>query len=456
MSRSVQACAPWRVPALAGAAALLGALQVAPAHAYPLDGYESTGIRRLESIRLAQEGKGGDAKQPPGAMLPLSAVEPRLAGQTWDLPPADPALQREVQSQLTGRMDDYGLAVLDLSDPTRPRYMEHRGDYRQNVGSVGKLIVALSMFQALHDLYPDDVDARLKLLRGTVVTADAFSQHDHHTVRQYDIATRKLTRRAVQIGDKATLYEWLDWMLSPSSNSAAGMVMRETMLLRQYGKAYPVAEDEIRRFFADTPKAELTALFDRSFVQPVIANGLDIEQFRQGSFFTAGGKAKVPGVGESYGTAHELMRYLLRLEQARLVDAFSSREIKRLIYVTERRIRYASSPALADAAVYFKSGSLYQCAPEKGFSCRPYAGNVKNYMNSATIVESPAGDRQVFYLSTLVTNILRKNSAGEHQALATRLQKLITEGSYRQTLPNGGDGSPPSAASTTPSDGAPR
>ena len=89
--------------------------------------------------------------------------------------------------------------------------------------------------------------------------------------------------------------------------------------------------------------------------------------------FTAGGKAKVPGAGDSYGTARELMRFLLRLEQGRLVDVFSSREIKRLIYLTEVRIRYASSPALATSAVYFKSGSLFQCAPEPGFSCKPYA-----------------------------------------------------------------------------------
>jgi hypothetical protein len=119
------------------------------------------------------------------------------------------------------------------------------------------------------------------------------------------------------------------------------------------------------------------------------------------------------------------MRYLLRLEQGRLVDAFSSREIKRLIYVTERRIRYASSPALADAAVYFKSGSLFKCAPEPGFTCRPYAGNVRNYMNSTAIIESPADGPRLYYMSTLVTNVLRKNSAAEHQALATRLQQLI-------------------------------
>ena len=129
-------------------------------------------------------------------------------------------------------------------------------------------------------------------------------------------------------------------------------------------------------------------------------NGLDIEQLRQGSFFTAGGKVRVQGTGDSYGTARELKRYMLRAEQGRLVDLFSSTEIKRLIYVAERRIRYASSPVLADAAVYFKSGSLFECKPEAGFRCVPYAGNVKNYMNSAA----------------------------EQQALATRLHGVIKGG----------------------------
>jgi hypothetical protein len=46
-------------------------------------------------------------------------------------------------------------------------------------------------------------------------------------------------------------------------------------------------------------------------------------------------------------------------------------------------------------------------------------------MNSTAIIESPAADRKLYYMSTLVTNILRKNSAAEHQALATRLQQLV-------------------------------
>jgi hypothetical protein len=415
-----------RSTSVAAAAIAAAALAAGTAAAYPLDGYEETGIRRLEGNRLANEGVVKDVKQPPGALLPLKDVDLRLLGKTFDLPPPDPEFTREITAILTGGMDAYGLAVLDLSDPAHPRYAEHRGDHKQNVGSVGKLVVVLCLLQALADVYPNDIEARKRVLKNTVVTADGFSQYDSHTVRIFDPKTRTLTRRPVQIGDQATLYEWLDWMLSPSSNSAAGMVMREAMLVRQFGTAYPPPEEEIKRFFDATPKPELTALFEKTFLEPVTRNGLNLDLLRQASFLTAGGKQKVPGPGDSYGTARELMRYLLRLEQGRLVDAFSSREIKRLIYVTERRIRYASSPALADAAVYFKSGSLFECAPEPGFTCRPYAGNVRNYMNSTAIIESPAVGPRLYYMSTLITNVLRKNSAAEHQALATRLQQLIS------------------------------
>ncbi|MEN8761788.1 MAG: hypothetical protein ABF290_05085, partial [Thiogranum sp.] len=93
--------------------------------------------------------------------------------------------------------------------------------------------------------------------------------------------------------------------------------------------------------------------------------------------------------------------------------------------MTERRIRYASSPALKDSAVYFKSGSLYSCREEEGFTCKPYAGNRKNYMNSVAVVESPAGDHHLHYISTLVSNVLRRNSAVEHQTMATRIHRLI-------------------------------
>jgi hypothetical protein len=408
-------------------AAVLFASLAAPlgVGAYPLDGYEATGIRRLLAIRLVQEGKLPGGKQPPGALLELPDVDLRLVGASLAMPPPDAELTRKVRDILGGDADSYGVAVLDLTEPDRPRYAEHRGDHRQNVGSVGKLVVALSLFQALADAWPDDLGKRTAVLRETVVTADAFSQSDHHTVRFFDPKTTTLTRRTIRIGDRGSLYEFVDWMLSPSSNSAAGMVMREAMLLRQFGKAYPPPEAEIARFFAETPKSELTALFERTFVDPVTRSGLDVNLLRQGSVFTHRGKQIVPGPGESYGSARELTRYLVLLEQGKLVDEFSSREIKRLLYVTERRIRYAASPALASSAVYFKSGSLYQCRPEPGFRCVPYAGNVRNFMNSVAIVEHPAAGRRLYYMVTIVSNVLRRNSASVHMELATRLQKLM-------------------------------
>jgi hypothetical protein len=105
------------------------------------------------------------------------------------------------------------------------------------------------------------------------------------------------------------------------------------------------------------------------------------------------------------------------------MDQWSSLEIKRLMYMTDRRIRYVSAPALADAGVYFKSGSQYKCKPEPGFTCVKYKGNVDNYMNSVVIVEHADGR---VYIVVLMSNVLRKNSAVDHQTLAAAIDKLIT------------------------------
>ncbi|MGB5568938.1 MAG: serine hydrolase [Sedimenticolaceae bacterium] len=396
--------------------------------AYPIDGYTETGIRRVEGVRRVEEGTIPGTKQPPGALLPTAAVDLRLLDyRNMELPAPDPLFTKEVLGLLGSRANQYGIAVLDLSNPEKPRYAEHRGDFRQNVGSVGKLVVALGLFQALADAWPDDIEKRREILKNTVVTADAFSQSDHHKIRIFDVGTNKLTRRTMQVGDQGSLWEYLDWTLSVSSNAAAAMTMREAMLLRHFGKDYPVPEAEIERFFKDTPARELTELFQQTFFEPITRNGLDLEQLRQGSFFTHMGKKKVNGGGNSYGTARELMRYLLRMEQGRLVDEFSSRQIKRLLYMTERRIRYASSPALTDSAVYFKSGSLYKCKKEPDFKCGAYKGNVRNYMNSVAIIEYPPGDNRLFYMSTLISNVLRENSAVDHQTMGTRIHRLIQQ-----------------------------
>jgi hypothetical protein len=394
--------------------------------AYPIDGYDDTGIRRIEGVRMVEEGIIPGSKQPPGATLSTQQVDLRLLDhRDMDLPEPDPAFTKQVVGLLGGHASQYGIAVLDLSDVENPRYAEHRGDYRQNVGSVGKLVAALGLFQALADTWPDDIEKRREILKSTVVTADEFCHWDHHKIKIFDIDNKKLTRRTMKDGDQGSLWEYLDWTLSVSSNSAASMLMRDAMLLRHYGKDYPVSDAEAQRFFKETPSKEKTALFQATFFEPITRNGLNIENLRQGSFLTREGKNKVNGGGNSYGTARELMLFVLRMEQGRLVDEFSSRQIKRLMYMTERRIRYASSPALKDAAVYFKSGSLYSCKEEEGFECGAYRGNVRNYMNSVAIVEYPAGDNRLFYVSTLISNVLRKNSAVDHQTMGTRIHRLI-------------------------------
>lgn len=412
-------------PFLSTAAIIAGLIVTATCGAYPLDGYGYTGIARLEGYRLAMEGRVRAPKQPPGALLSLDQVDLRLQGRTdFEIPPADAEFAAQVKSLLGTEADRYALAVLDLTRIEQPRYAEHRGTARANPGSVGKILIALGVFQALADIHPHNIDARLSTLRNTVVTADEFIQSDHHVVPVWQPGASRVQYPKIQMGDRASLWTYLDWMLSASSNAAASMVLKHLMLLVHYGPAYPVSDTEARQFFQTASKQQLAALLSRALQDPVARNGLDLERLRQGSFFTRQGKRLVPGT-TSYATPRELMRWLIKLEQGKLVDAFSSREIKRLLYMTQRRIRYASSPALAAAAVYFKSGSLYKCKPEPDFKCKKYHGNVINMLNSVAIIEAPAAERQLFYMVVVMSNVLRKNSAVVHQTLATRIQRML-------------------------------
>ena len=110
------------------------------------------------------------------------------------------------------------------------------------------------------------------------------------------------------------------------------------------------------------------------------------------------------------------MKWFIALEKGDVVDQESSLELKRLMYMTDRRIRYAYSPRLDDASVYFKSGSYYSGGGAK------YAGTNFNYMNSVIMVEHPDGTN---YIVCLMSNILGKNSAGDHMYLASAIDKQI-------------------------------
>lgn len=398
------------------------------AFAWPVDGYPETGIRRLEEQRLIAAGEIKGTRQPPGGLWSTAAVDIRMADQPdFTLPAPNPALTEQIVALLGEKAERYGVAVLDISDPKQPVYAEYRGDHHQNVGSVGKLLAALGFFQALADTYPEDLAKREALLRNTVITADRFSHSDHHTIRIFDVDTRTLVRRPMQDGDTGNLWEYLDWTLSVSSNSAAAMTMRDTMLLRQFGTSYPIAEDKITPFFDQNSAASKTRLFQAAFWEPVTRNGMSLDDIRQGSFFTRQGKYLVAGGGLSYATPRSLMQYLVKMEQGQLVDEWSSRALKRLLYMTERRIRYASSPALRDAALYFKSGSLYSCQPEEGFKCGKYKGNKRNFMNSVAVVEADIDGKRLHYIVTLISNVLRENSAVAHQTLGTRIHQLIKQ-----------------------------
>ncbi|MEZ5542309.1 MAG: serine hydrolase [Pseudomonadota bacterium] len=408
----------WLVAALLAAAT--GAVP-----AYPIDGFPETGIARLEGYRLAREGKVAGNRLQPGALLDTAQVQLRLLQhQNFRWPDPDPDLTRKIVGLLGSEAKYYSVSVLDLSDPDHPVYAEHNAQARRNPGSVGKLMVALAVFQALADIYPGDFAARQRVLRETQVTADAFIRTDHHDVPFWKPELNRMPRRELRVGDTANLWSYLDWMLSASSNAAASTVIKQLLLLRHFGTAYPVSAEQEEAFWRDTPRKAQSELLLESLLEPVTRNGLDVENLRQGSFFTAEGKRRVPGTN-SICTTRELMHYLLLLEQGQLVDAWSSLQIKRLLYMTQRRIRYASSPALNEAALYFKSGSLYRCKAEEGFVCKKYMGNRDNLMNSVVIVEAPAGEPRLYYMVTLTSNVLKKNSAVAHQTFATRVHRLL-------------------------------
>ena len=316
------------------------------------------------------------------------------------------------------------MALVDLSDPDQPLYAAFNDEYKANVGSVGKIIVALALYQQLAERFPNDIAARINLLKTKQITADHFIEHDSHEVRFWEVDQRKLEHRPLRLGDTASVWEFLDWTLSVSSNAAAAMVMREVIVMRHFGDEYPVSDAVASAFLEDASASELRTLMLDSLGGIVESNGLDTNHLRQASFFTRYGKNKVGGES-SYGTPKELLKLLVRMEQGKLVDEFSSQDLKRMLYMTERRIRYASHPALNDFAVYFKSGSLYSCQEEAGFTCGKYMGNKLNQLASVAIVESPTEPQQLRYMVVVMSNVLKVNSAVAHQTLALRIHRMI-------------------------------
>jgi hypothetical protein len=219
-------------------AVLLVALTAASAaRAYPLDAYEETGIARLEAYWLARQVLLGRGSLVPGSLWPEKDVRLRLVhDRSFDLPDPDPAFTRTLRQTLGADADAYGITLIDLTEPRRPRLGELNGGMVQNPASVGKVMVALAWLQALADLHPDDPEARNRLLKDTVVTANGFIRTDHHVVPFYLEQEGRVEKRAIREGDRANLWTYLDWMLSNSSSAAASMLQAQLMLLTHFGE----------------------------------------------------------------------------------------------------------------------------------------------------------------------------------------------------------------------------
>ncbi len=395
---------------------------------YPIDGYERTGIKRLKRLELIKSGEIKDASAlPVGAMKSYNDIQLNLLSRKNDsvmgLMQVDADFQKEISALFRGLDKSYSLTVLDISDPENVRYAERNETTGYQPGSVGKLAVLLGLFTQLEKIYPDSFEKRTELLKNKSVKAGVWGLTDEHTIPIYNIEKNTLVKRQVIASDVFSLYEWADHMLSVSNNGAASIVWREALLMAAFGEKYPeLTQEEADTYFKETPKKELTDLSNDVVNLPLRELGITSDEWRLGSFFTRGANTYVGDKGGSIGSPKGLMKFLVQLEQGKVVDEASSLEMKRLMYMTDRRIRYAQSPALKEAAVYFKSGSLYKCDRSNGEACGKYMGNVTNFMNSVIIVEHPDNCR---YMVVLMTNVLRKNSASDHMYLAGNIDKII-------------------------------
>ena len=396
---------------------------------YPIDGYSLTGIKRLLYLERVKSGEIKSDRIPVGAFLPIDSIKLNLDNKKGKeikgIPEVDNDLQKKIDHLFNGLDKNYSIAVLDMTPEKPVRYAKHRETAQYQPGSVGKLVVLAAFFTELCDIYPNDFEQRRELLKTKQITAGKWALHDHHTIPVYNIETKKLVKRTVKETDVFSLYEWLDNMVSVSNNGAASVVWREAVLMYVFKDKYPeLTYEEGEEYFKNTPKSELSVMAITMVNEPLRELGITEDEWRLGKFFTAGAGSYIPGRGGSTGTTNGLIKYILALEKGELIDEPTSLEMKRLLYMTDRRIRYAASHKLDSAAVYFKSGSLYKCDREKNPNCGKYQGNVYNYMNSVAIIEQPDGSR---YAVCLMSNVHNKNSAYDHLALASKIDAIMRD-----------------------------
>jgi len=392
-------------------------------HAYPLGDFKRTGITRLEGYFHSLKTPSGQRIIVPGARLEPEEIKLNLKGQTFELPPPDAEFSSQLR-EILGR-GNFGVAVLDITDPMRPIYAAYDDRRTFIPASTGKVLVAFTLLQTLAQVFPRDIAARERLLRESIITADDFIlTDDSHEVPFWDRDQGTISFRPVQIGDRANLWTYLDWMISASSNAAASTVMKQVLLLNHFRAAYPPSPASEEVFFTYNSPERLASQYQSITRRAFELNGFAPEGLMQASFFTKQGKKRVPSKGSS-ASPREMVRFLMLMEQGRLIDEFSSLELKRLLYMTQARTRYAASPSLVGAAVYYKAGSLYRCTPEAGYICEKARGNRLNLMNVLAEVEYPARQPRLKYLVSVSSNVLRYDAGELHAQMAGQIQALM-------------------------------
>ncbi|MEZ4850788.1 MAG: serine hydrolase [Bacteroidia bacterium] len=397
---------------------------------YPIDGYLFSGIRRVLRLQLILNGELKDTPPIKGAQKSIADIKLNLlqtpkGDSLTSLPEPDPGLQKALSSVFPNLHESYSIALMDIT-PGRPiRYASRQESRGFQPGSVGKLAVITGLFCELETIFPDSFEQRIELIKNKMVRGGGWAVYDEHTVPFYDPETKKFFKRQVNQNDVFSIFEWADHALSVSNNGAASVVWREAILMRVFEEKYlTLTEEEAEDYFKNTPKSELADIAVAVVNEPLRALGIDEEEWRLGLMFTRGASNYIPGKGGSIGSPKGLMKWMVAMERGEIVDSLSSLEIKRLMYMTDRRIRYASNAKLAEAVVYFKSGSLYKCDRETMPECGKYMGNVTNYMNSVAIIEHPSGTT---YMVALMSNVLRKNSNIDHNVLAGNIDRLINK-----------------------------
>ena len=437
------------------AMSLLTGILVSDARAFPVDDYERTGIRRLKFQQDALDGLHHGPKLVPGQRWPAASIKLRMRDQGRDFEltsatPKDPILQPVLEKVLRQwSWHKYDVVILDITDPAHPRYAAVNENVELTPGSVAKLLVASGMFEQLKQRFPNDTAARANLLKTTIVTADDWAMKDSHDMPMISGANLdKSTSRRVFIGDKLSLWEWMDGALSASNNSAASMMWREATLMKLMGADYPPAKVNADLWKGFGRDALTEASFD-IVTKPLLDAGIDPEVLRLRLYFTTGA-GKYIRSKSSGATSLSLVQWLLRVEQGRMVDEWSSLELKKMMYLTRRRVRYLHTHKLDNFAAFFKSGSLFKFKPETTERVQ-YEGDQLNVLNSLIEIDTtppppealaavtgPAADlaaktvsvnsagKPYIYLVAVMSNELKRNAAEDHARLAEAIHSLVT------------------------------